>query len=594
MRSKNKTNWNQFRGILYFLKMCWRYDKSYIIYLIIYQSCRVILTLNAIILPQYIIDATFYSRELTSVFFSVGVMGGITLITSLLISFCKKQIMIHKMLIYKEFQLSISEIMMKADYAKIESNDFLNTKSQAERFLYGDGSGFATVLESAFDLVGYTITIISLCGIIAQLNVLILVLLALVLGINTFINYRTQKRNYLINKEKSVQERRSLYFSAVTQDFRYGKEIRSAGIHGWIIDKYSLQLSSMQNFYKKLATNTFSYDVIVSLTAVVQQVSAYIYVIMCGVKGLISVGQFSMFLSAISTFSTTLKSITQILIGMQQYSQYYSAYEEYIGIGASISREGIPAPTKLETIEFQNVSFIYPGQSSFALKDINITLHAGERILLVGENGAGKSTFVNLLLRIYKPTSGKILVNGIDIQQYGAKEYSQLFSTVFQDFKLFAFPISENIALASDIDEEKILKVLKDVGLHSKINSLPNRYNTNIFREFDSKGFTPSGGEGQRIAMCRAIYKDSSVVILDEPTAALDPQAEYELYSMFDSLFSGRTAIYISHRLASAKLCSRIIVFEKGRLVEDGSHEELLNANGLYSQLFRMQADNYK
>lgn len=594
MKNTNKTVSRQFRGIFYFFEMCWGYDKFYIIYLTLYQLCKVTLTLNAIILPQYVIDATFSIKATTPAFVFISLMVGIMLAASVVASFCKNQIMAHKMLIFKKFQLSISQMMMNADYEKIESNNFLNMKVQAEKFLYGDGSGFASILESAFDLLGYGITIISLCGIIAQLNALILILLALVLGVNTITNYKTQKKNYAINKEKAIHERQSHYYSSITQDFRYGKEIRSASIDDWILDKYSAQLSNMQLFYKKLAKNTLSYDIVVSATAVIQQIITYTYVVICGIKGFISVGQFSMFLSAISTFSTTLKNVAQILIGMQQYSQYYNAYENYLSIGTSVSKEGIPVPSKIDTIEFRNVSFIYPGQSEFALNNINITLHAGEKILLVGENGAGKSTFVNLLLRIYKPTSGIILINGIDIQMFSLKEYSNLFSSVFQDFKLFAFPISENIAFTSAINEEKLRKVIMEVGLYSKINSLANGYHTNVFREFDSNGFTPSGGEGQRIAMCRAIYKDASVVILDEPTAALDPHAEYELYNMFDSLFSDRTAIYISHRLASAKLCNRIIVFEKGCLVEDGSHDELINANGLYHRLYTMQASNYK
>lgn len=350
----------------------------------------------------------------------------------------------------------------------------------------------------------------------------------------------------------------------------------------------------MEQFYKRLANNGFCYETIVAITAAAQQLAAYTYVVVNGIKGAISVGQFSMYLTSISTFSSTLKSIAQSIIQMQQYTQYYEDYKQYMGIKA-ISEEAVQqVPERFHTIEFRNVSFQYRGQTTYALRNVNLKIHAGDKILLVGENGAGKSTLVKLLLRIYKPTEGVILMDGVDIQDFSFAEYTQLFSTVFQDYKLFSFSLKDNIVLDRRENEARIYEILQDTGMKAKIDTLPHGLNTFVYREFDDEGYTPSGGEGQRLAMCRAVYNSSSIVILDEPTAALDPKTENELYQMFDSLFPNQTAFYISHRMASAKLCNRILVLQNGEVAEDGTHEELIQQKGIYAKFFQLQADSYQ
>ena len=585
---------NNFAGVLEFFSLCWKYDKLYIIHLSLLQVYKIILTLSTVLIPQHIIDSTFVDRNLSAAMLYIGGFCAAFLLFSFLSSLSKKLIYVHKMRIFKQFQLSIGDVMMHAEFAEIESKSFLDLKARAERFLYGDGSGFGSVIELFFELFGYIITLLTLSAIISQLNVLIILLLILILGINTVVNYRTQKKNIQVHREKAVQERRSFYYSTVTQDFRFGKEIRSFDLSGWLHEKFEAQLTKMEQFYKRLANNGFCYETIVAITAAAQQLAAYTYVVVNGIKGAISVGQFSMYLTSISTFSSTLKSIAQSIIQMQQYTQYYEDYKQYMGIKA-ISEEAVQqVPERFHTIEFRNVSFQYRGQTTYALRNVNLKIHAGDKILLVGENGAGKSTLVKLLLRIYKPTEGVILMDGVDIQDFSFAEYTQLFSTVFQDYKLFSFSLKDNIVLDRRENEARIYEILQDTGMKAKIDTLPHGLDTFVYREFDDEGYTPSGGEGQRLAMCRAVYNSSSIVILDEPTAALDPKTENELYQMFDSLFPNQTAFYISHRMASAKLCNRILVLQNGEVAEDGTHEELIQQKGIYAKFFQLQADSYQ
>lgn len=245
-------------------------------------------------------------------------------------------------------------------------------------------------------------------------------------------------------------------------------------------------------------------------------------------------------------------------------------------------------------IEFKNVSFVYPGTEKMILKNLNLTVMHGERIAIVGKNGSGKTTFVKLLCRLYDPSQGEILFNGKNIKTYDYKEYLDLFSVVFQDFKLLAQPLAKNISGAEVYDKNKVLEVLQKADFNLHVSKFKKMEETYLYKNFDDEGVNISGGEGQKIAIARALYKNAPFIVLDEPTAALDPIAEAEIYSKFDGLVKNKTSFYISHRLSSCKFCSRILVFDEGCLVQEGGHDALLDREGLYRQLWNAQAQYYK
>ena len=228
------------------------------------------------------------------------------------------------------------------------------------------------------------------------------------------------------------------------------------------------------------------------------------------------------------------------------------------------------------------------------LKNVSLILKAGETLSLVGINGAGKTTFVKLVCRLYEPTEGEILINGIPINTIPYKDYCELLGVVFQDFKIFAFTVAENVALSTDYDVSEVERCMEESDIMKKVGSLPDKSETFLSKEFSENGIEFSGGEGQKIAIARTLYKDPPLIILDEPTSALDPIAEYEIYQKFSSLVKGRTAIYISHRLSSTRFTDKIAVFENGELCEFGNHKELLKIeNGIYKNMFEMQARYY-
>ena len=321
----------------------------------------------------------------------------------------------------------------------------------------------------------------------------------------------------------------------------------------------------------------------------------YVYVAVMAMSGAVSVGDVLMYSGAIITMMTGVQNILTQYNQINYRNEYLKTYEDFIKRPNMHYDGTLPIEKRDDNeyeLSFRNVSFRYPGTETYILKDVSLDFKIGQKMALVGMNGAGKTTLIKLLLRLYEPTEGEICLNGINIEKYDYEEYMQIFSVVFQDFKLFAFPLDENIAAGGQVDKLRLNQVLAKIGLKEFVEGLPQKERTLLYQE-NGQGVTPSGGEAQKVAIARALYKDASFVILDEPTAALDPIAEAGIYENFDSLVGEKTAVYISHRMSSCKFCDRIVVLDHGEIAEQGTHEELLEQNGIYAKLYQTQAEYY-
>ena len=274
----------------------------------------------------------------------------------------------------------------------------------------------------------------------------------------------------------------------------------------------------------------------------------------------------------------------------------FVAWEEHKETASA--NEGNITDINLDQFEFkfENVSFKYPGHENYVLKNVNLTINDGTKLAVVGVNGAGKTTLIKLIMKLYEPNEGRILLNGVDIKEYNREEYFKLFSPVFQNVECFAMPIYQNISFAEEenTDMDKVNAVLEQSGLKVKIDSYEKGVHTNLLKIFDKEGIDLSGGEKQRLAMARALYKGGKVVILDEPTAALDALAEDKMYREFEKMIQGKTAVFISHRLGSTRFCDKIAMFEDGTVVEEGTHDELMAKNGKYAYMFQIQSQYYE
>jgi ATP-binding cassette subfamily B protein/ATP-binding cassette subfamily C protein len=386
-----------------------------------------------------------------------------------------------------------------------------------------------------------------------------------------------------------------MYDVSLFYEHRFAKEIRINTLGSWLLERLRGRLAILHNFYRQQYYNSLKAQVFSNVITFLQQGLAYGYLVYSVLNGRFGIGSFTMYLAAINSFSGAMFSLMDSIVDIRRFSDYYEAVDDYLHIPKR-QREGkqplnLAAPPVLE---FRDVSFRYPGQSAYALKHINLSIPAGEKLSVVGENGAGKTTMTKLLMRLYRPTEGRILLNGRDIQEFDFEHYEKTLSVVFQDFALFAMTLRDNVALGRDVEDSRVIEALRKSGFGERLAGLEKGLDTPLYKMFDENGIEPSGGEGQKIALARALLKDTPVVVLDEPTAALDPRAEFEIYQNFNAMVQGKSAIFISHRLSSARFCDKVAVFKQGELAEYGVHDELMQKRGLYHELFTMQARFYE
>ncbi|CCY33001.1 aBC transporter related [Ruminococcus sp. CAG:60] len=324
---------------------------------------------------------------------------------------------------------------------------------------------------------------------------------------------------------------------------------------------------------------------------------AYVFVCLKARAGAFGLGAVTRYVASITRVYGGISTLITTMEDMRSNAAFLNMVFEFLDIPDHMYQGSLTVEKRNDRkyeVEFRNVSFQYPGSQEYALKDVNIKFEIGKKLAVVGMNGSGKTTFIKLLCRLYDPTEGEILLNGIDIRKYNYREYMTIFSVVFQDFKLFSLPLGENVAARTNYDRELVTEALEKAGFKERLAKMPHGLSTCLYKEYTESGVSISGGEAQKIAIARALYKNAPFIILDEPTASLDPVAEAEIYEKFAEIVGDRTAIYISHRLSSCKFCDKIAVFHHGTIVQTGTHQSLLtDQTGIYHTLWQAQAQYY-
>ena len=339
------------------------------------------------------------------------------------------------------------------------------------------------------------------------------------------------------------------------------------------------------------------YNAASSAVSVLFTGAVYVFVCLKALGGAFGIGAVTQYISAVTRVAGSIGSSIGIMGRMRNNASFLKLIFEFLDIPNQMYQGSLTVEKRMDRdyeIEFCNVSFKYPGSETYVLRNVSMKFRVGERLAVVGMNGSGKTTFIKLLCRLYDPTEGEILLNGIDIKKYNYDEYMSVFSVVFQDFKLFSYTLGENVSAKTNYDEAAVKRCLLDSGFEERLQDMTEGINTYLYKDFCKQGIEISGGEAQKIALARALYKDAPFIVLDEPTAALDPVAEAEVYSNFNKLVGDKTAIYISHRLSSCRFCDEIAVFDNGQIVQQGSHDELVaDENGKYYELWYAQAQYY-
>ncbi len=498
------------------------------------------------------------------------------------------------------FVMRTSAHTMELDYQLTEDKKALDQLEKANTGMSWYSGGVYGISEQFFLLVGNVLKILGFVTVIALHAPLLLVVCCLCVTLNGWMSVKNNKVELTAYGRLSKVNRLFSYYGWETVDIRYGKDVRLYDAADMLLNKWNGYTKESVDAWKWQADTGMRYRLVSAVAGAVGTVFTYGYAALLALEKVFSLGVFSQMVEAAGGLNATLNGLAWNVTELFKRCGYAWEYVAFMRYPEVLLKGDRPVNKGLHRIEFRNVSFSYPGSDKKVLDGVNLTVDKGERLSLVGLNGAGKTTLIKLLCRLYDLTEGHILLDGVDIREYDPEEYRAQFAPVFQDFSLFAFSLAENICLKEDAkiteaDRLQVLSLVLRTGLQEMADKLPKGIDTPLFRYFDEAGVEPSGGEQQKIALARALYKNAPVIILDEPTAALDPVAEYEIYKSFNALIENKTAFYISHRLSSCRFCDHIAVFSDGKVAEYGTHEELVKKEGsIYAAMFEAQAQYYR
>ena len=423
----------------------------------------------------------------------------------------------------------------------------------------------------------------------------LLLLCGVQLALSSRINRRSTQKKIELNQGNDHSNSVANYLVNVMLEERRADDIRIGHLDHFLDVQFGKAMEHFLPMYLDFARFSAITDGKNALLSLLSNFAAYLVIGARALYGVLPIGDVLLYAGSVTRAMSDLQTFLATGSEFDYINSYLSTYEDFIA-QPSMAYDGTLPIEKRDDgqyeFAFHDVSFSYPGTNIPVLEHVTLSFAVCEKTALVGRNGAGKTTLIKLLCRLYEPTSGYITLNGIDIRKYSYKEYTQAFSVVFQDFHLFSLPLDENIAAGTEIDEAALQSSLAKVGLTDRVQQLPQGVRTRLYNN-NGSGVDLSGGEAQRTAIARALYKDAPFVILDEPTAALDPIAEAEIYEQFSQMTAGKTAVYISHRMSSCKFCDRIIVLDHGRIAEDGTHDTLLANHGIYANLYETQAQYY-
>ena len=595
-----KPKYNMAQNSAYMIKLAWTSgEKKVIVLSLLSALLAVALNLINLYVSPTILSVVERKASVTELILTIVVFVVALMLVSAASSYVNTNTLYGRISTRCEIIAQLQRKAATTSYPNLFDDKFKKLKMKAQEAIGSNRAAteaiWTTLTELTTNILGFVFYVILMSSVQPLLLIVILATTVISYLVGNYVNEWV----YRHREEEAEMANQIYYLDRRVSDFSAAKDIRIFGLRPWLNDVYNKVVATYTAFHQK-AQGVYIWARIVDLVLTfLRNAIAYAYLIGLVIGNGISISDFLLFFSAVGGFTAWVTGILGGFNTLHKQSLDISTVRECLEYPEPFKFEdGEPIEAeadRLYEIKLENVSYRYPGADKDTLTNINLTLHPGEKLAVVGLNGAGKTTLIKLICGFLDPTEGRVLLDGKDIRDYNRRDYYMMFSAVFQSFSLLAGTIATNVAQDSEgIDMERVKECVEKAGLRKKVESLKDGYKTYLNREVFEEAMLLSGGETQRLMLARALYKNAPFIVLDEPTAALDPIAESEMYQKYNEMTSGKSSIYISHRLASTRFCDRIIMIADGGIGEEGTHEDLLKAGGKYAELFEIQSKYYK
>ena len=567
--------------------------------------CALIVVVNTVVpvittfLPKVVIDLIVNNETISYLLIVTAVFTIALAVFSGLQKYLEQLIYWNKFKMNAIFLRLITRKGLTTDYRNQENEHFRKLQDESFASCNGNFSHYAMICDTSVQFFSNLLGFLAFMGILITLSPWLILFIVGTTLIAYFLNRKVNKWIEKSIDEKAGYEHVMQYVISASDDVQAAKDIRLYNMSVWLNKIYDKNLKGLTGWYRKYTAKLFGVAAADGMVTLVREGITYLILIKMALSGSITVAEFVLYFNVVAGFSTWLGSLMGQISALERLNLSMNRFRSYLEYPEKYLREtGDPVKDQdtPKEIEIKDLSFRYAEDGENVLKNMNLKITPGEHIAVVGLNGAGKTTLIKLISGLIDPTEGKVLYDGKDIREYNRTEYYKLFGAVFQDFSILPTTIREIVAekTEKDVDDIKVENSLKQAGLFEKITAFKEGLESKYDRSFWDGGVNLSGGEIQKLLLARALYRQSPIVLLDEPTAALDPVSENKLYETYNDVMSGKTTIFISHRLASTRFCSRIVLIEDGKIIEEGTHDILLAKKGMYYELFETQAKNYR
>lgn len=594
---KKKAKYSMARCIKYMLSLAWKHMKSVIGVSVLLAVVSVALNLVQLYVAPEILERVEQQASMGELLGTIAVFSAAIFLLMTARSYINNNTMVSRTFVRVQIVKSIARKSCKTSYPNQKDPAVRKLLQGAMAANNGNSDATEYVWTTLTDLLTNVLGFIIYLVLLSELNLFLAAIVVATTTLGFFVGKHIRSWGWKHREELSGYRTKIAYVAGEANDLAFAKDIRIFGLKNWMDELYDSTMRLLDDFAARREKVYLWADLLDLVLSFLRNGIAYLYLISYTLRNGLPASDFLLYFAAISGFTSWVTGILSQMTQLHKECLEISTVLEYIEYPEMFRFEGgrpIPVSDSYE-LTLENVTFRYPGTEKNLFENLNLTIRPGEKLAIVGLNGAGKTTLVKLLCGFYDPTEGRVLLNGIDIREFNRQEYYGLLSAVYQDFSLMDTTIAENIAVQTeDIDEKRVRDCLSKAGLMEFVDSLPQGLNSHVGRDVYLDGILFSGGQTQRLVLARALYKDGPILVLDEPTAALDPIAENDIYMKYNEMTTGKTSLFISHRLASTRFCDRIIFLADGKIAEEGTHSELLALNGEYAKLFEVQSRYYQ